>query len=224
MGNVTVQDPDRPELLDKEAGSNRLGLSAEFDTSPYLSGHSDIVALMVLEHQTQMHNLITATNFETRRALHYQAEMNRLLDRPAGYQSDSTKSRIKKSCARLVEYMLFSGEARLRDKITGTSDFAYEFASRGPFDSEGRCLREFDLRRRLFKYPCSYLIYSRSFQSLPQAALDEVSRQLYVVLTAGEAEDRFEHLTEADREAILEILRETKEELPECWDWARDEV
>jgi hypothetical protein len=217
MGNVVVQDPDNPDVLDTDAGANVQDLTSHFDTSEYLNPHSDIVALMVLEHQAQMHNLITAANFETRRALHYQAEMNRLLEKPANYQSDTTKSRIKNSCRRLVEYMLFAGETRLGDKITGTSDFAAEFASRGPVDAKGRSLRQFDLNRRMFKYPCSYLVYSSALDGLPRAALDQVYRQLYGILTGEDADDEFTHLTDRDRRAILEILEGTKQALPDYW-------
>jgi hypothetical protein len=217
MGNVVVKDPGDPEALDVEAGANLQDLSTKFDTSPYLSAHSDLVALLVLEHQTQMHNLITAANFETRRALHHQAEMNRLFDEPANYQSETTKSRIRNSCRRLVKYMLFADEARLTDKITGTSEFAEQFVARGPLDKEGRSLRQFDLGRRLFKYPCSYLIYSSAFNGLPQAALDQIYRQLYDVLTGRDEDEQFAHLTDADRQAILEILRQTKSDLPGYW-------
>jgi hypothetical protein len=217
MGNLLVQDPGNPEVLDTEAGANLQDLSTKFDTSKYLSPHSDIVALMVLEHQTQMHNLITAANFETQRALYYQAEMNRLLERPEDYLSDTTKSRIENSCRRLVEYMLFAEETRLADKITGTSDFATEFTARGPFDAKGRSLRQFDLEQRLFKYPCSYLVYSSAFNGLPRPALEHVYRQLHDVLTGRKAVEEFAHLADSDRRAILEILKGTKQGLPEYW-------
>jgi hypothetical protein len=164
-----------------------------------------------------MHNLITAANFETRRALHHQAEMNRLFNEPEDYQSETTKSRIGNSCRRLVKYLLFSDEIRLTDKITGTSEFAEQFAARGPFDEKGRSLRQFDLERRLFKYPCSYLIYSNAFNGLPQAAFDQIYRQLYDVLTGRDEDEKFAHLTDADRQAILEILKQTKPDLPEFW-------
>jgi hypothetical protein len=217
MGNMLVQDPDNLEAAEPGTGASVRDLSAKFDTSRYLSSHSDIVALLVLEHQTRMHNLIIATSFETRRALHYEAEMNRLFERAENYQSDTTKSRIRKSCRRLVEYMLFSGEVQLTEKVTGTSDFASQFAARGPFDSQHRSLRQFDLERRMFKYPCSYLVYSTAFDGLPQVALDEIYRQLYAILTSNSTDDQFAHLTKADRRAILEILAQTKQELPQYW-------
>ena len=70
MGNVTVQDRDHPELLDRTAGTNTTDLTGHFDNSIYLTADSDIVAHLVLAHQTQMHNLITETNYKTRIALY----------------------------------------------------------------------------------------------------------------------------------------------------------
>ena len=217
MGNVVVGDLQDPEDLDRESGANLQDLSNKFDSSFYLSGHSDLVALMVLEHQTQVHNLLTAANFETRQALHYQAEMNRIFKEPDGYQSDSTKSRIEGACRRLVKAMLFCGEAELTDRIAGTSKFADEFAARGPFDSQGRCLRQFDLETRMFRYPCSYLIYSEAFDGLPPVALAEIYRQLHDVLTGADTEPDFDHLTPETRQTILDILRQTKPDLPAEW-------
>ena len=217
MGNVVLENPDQSETLDVDAGANLSDLSTKFDTAPYLSGHSDLVALMVLEHQVQVHNLITAANFQTRQALHYQAEMNRLFKEPEDYRSEATKSRIRNACRRLVKSMLFCGETRLTDPVAGTSTFAEEFAARGPFDGSGRSLRQFDLQKRMFKYPCSYLIYSESLNGLPPAALEQIYHQLHEVLTGKDTDPDFSHLTENDRQAILEILRQTKRDLPDCW-------
>ena len=75
--------------------------------------------------------------------------------------------------------MLFRDEARLTDRIKGTSSFASDFAARGPRDSKGRSLRDFDLKTRLFRYPCSYLIYSRAFDSLPDEVKDHIYERLW---------------------------------------------
>ena len=192
-------------------------LSDRLNMGPYLSPHSDIVALMVLEHQTRMHNLITRANFETRSAQHYDRVMNEAMDRPADHCSDSTKRRIKSAAEKLVEYMLFADELQLTDSVQGTSSFASEFAARGPRDSKGRSLRDLDLKTRIMKFPCSYLIYSKPFDSLPDQAKDHVYRHLFDVLTGQDDSDRFDHLTATDRLAILEILRETKSDLPSYW-------
>jgi hypothetical protein len=218
MGNVVLEDPDESESLDTAAGANLLDLSTKFDSAPYMSGHSDLVALMVLEHQTEVHNLITAASFQTRQALHYQAEMNRIFKESEDHQSDATRSRIRNSCRRLLKTMLFCGETRLTDRVSGTSEFSGEFAARGPFDAQGRCLRQFDLEGRMFKYPCSYLLYSEAFDGLPPAALDEIYRQLHDVLTGKDTDPDFAHLADDDRKAILEILRQTKQGLPDYWE------
>src|SRR5262249_29681835 len=139
-------------------------------TSAYLSGHSDIVALMVLEHQVEAHNRITQANFLTRQALNYQETLNRELKESPDHVWDSTTRHIKSACEPLVEYLLFSGEVELKYRITGTSRFAEEFSRNNCRDRRGRSLRDLDLTRRMFKYPCSYLIYSPTFQKLPTEA------------------------------------------------------
>jgi hypothetical protein len=99
--------------------------------------------------------------------------------------------------------------------VKGTSEFAREFAARGPRDSQGRSLRDFNLKTRLFEYPCSYLIYSDAFDQLPSGVKRYVAQRLYAILTGSDRSAEFAHLTWADRSAILEILTETK---PDLWD------
>jgi hypothetical protein len=175
------------------------------------------VALLVFEHQAETQNRLTRANFLTRMALHEEAEMNRILGRPAGYRSESTERRLHNACEPLVQFLLFSGEAELTEPVRGTSAFAEEFARRGPRDAQGRSLRDFDLRSRLFRYPCSYLIYTAAFDGLPPEAKDHVYRRLWDVLTGADATKEYAHLSAADRRAILEILRATKASLPDYW-------
>src|SRR5262249_46743514 len=127
--------------------------------------------------------LITRANFLTRIALREEAEINKALGRPADYRSESTASRIQSAGEPLVKYLLFNGEAPLTEEVRGTSAFAQDFARRGPRDGRGRSLRNLDLRRRLFVYPCSYLIYSTAFDALPAPVKDYVLRRLWEVLS-----------------------------------------
>jgi hypothetical protein len=210
MGNVVSVDRDNPEKSDFTAGTNLTKLDGKFDTAAYLSSHSDIVALMVLEHQAMIHNLITRANMLTRLALHDCAELNKALGRPADYQSESTISRIKNAGEPLVKGLLFCGETALTSPVQGTSGFAKDFAAKGPRDSKGRSLRELDLKTRMFKYPCSYLVHSQSFAALPKAVRAYVNQRLVEVLSGQDQSKDFAHLTVADRAALLEILRETK--------------
>lgn len=209
LGNLVVRGKQEPEQVDNAAGQNVTDLSKHFETGNYLTPHSDLVALMVLEHQAGAHNLITAANFATRQALHYEQTLNRELGKPAGEHWDSTRSRIKSACEPLVEYLLFSEEAPLTHEIRGTSPFAAEFQDRGPRDKQGRSLREFDLKKRMFKYPCSYLVYSPSFATLPKDAKDYVLRRMREVLIGSDRSEKFAHLSADDRRAIHEILTET---------------
>ena len=217
LGNLIVRGRADPNEIDNSAGLNLTSLAGRFDTSAYLSPHSDIVALLVLEHQADAHNHLTRANHLTRQAMHYQQTLNRELKEPPGRVWDSTKSRIKSAGEPLVEYLLFSGEAPLTARIQGTSAFAEEFARRGPRDSRGRSLRDFDLKSRIFKYPCSYLVYSPSFAGLPAEVRDYVLRRMWDVLSGQDKSEKFAHLTHADRTAILEILLETLPDLPEYW-------
>jgi len=208
MGNVVVQDKEHPEQLDRAAGANITDLSKHINTAAYLTGSSDIVAHLVLGHQTQMHNLITLTNYQTRLA-QYAAGTNPL--------SDEQRKQYEKPAEELVRYLLFANEAMLESPVKGDSAFTQEFAVRGPRDPEGRSLRDFDLHTRIFKYPCSYLIYSQAFDALPEPAKGYVYHRLLEVLTGREQSPDFAKLTGEDRRAILEILLATKPGLPYEW-------
>src|SRR6266700_1863026 len=136
-------------------------------------------------------------------ALQSQAAMNEALHRPADEISDSTRHRIDSATGALVPYMLFADEAPLEGRIAGASGFAEEFSRQGPRDRQDRSLRQLDLTRRMFRYPCSYLIYSEAFDSLPAAALERIYRRLWEVLTDQDHGPAFAKLSTADRQAIL---------------------
>jgi len=217
LGNLIVRGRLDRDEVDNSAGLNQTCLDGRFDVSNYLAPHSDIVALMLLEHQADAHNYIARANFLTRQAMHYQQSLNRELKEPPDRVWDSTKSRIKNAGEPLVEYLLFSGEATLTAPIRGTSGFAGQFALRGPRDRQGRSLRDLDLQTRLFKYPCSYLVYSPSFTALPHDVKDYALRRMHEVLNGHDSSGKFAHLSANDRAAIREILDDT---LPE-WSGSR---
>ena len=200
-GNA-IAAPDTDEV-DTEVGANVEDLSAYFDTGRYLSPHSDVVALMVLEHQAEMHSRITFAAYEVRLALHRQEELNRLFGDPPGTLRSTTEKIVRSQADALLGYLLFEEEARLPAPIRGTSDFAAEFQARGRMDARGRSLRALDLNERLFRYPLSYLVHSPAFDALPAELLKVVYRELWNVLT-GERETA--GLDRSERGAVLEIL------------------
>ena len=177
--------------LDREQGANVTDLHGRFDTKPYLTPHSDIVALMVLEHQTAMHNQITIAGYQAMLAREEQEVLNKLDGKPADSPIESIERRYQWAADDVLKCLLLSGEARLTDAVRGTSGFAEHFAGLGPRDHRGRSLREFDLHTRLFKYPCSYLIYTAAFQQLPLPVKQRVYQRLWRILTSQETAGEF---------------------------------
>lgn len=213
LGNFIAEKDVQPNKIDNSAGLNVTSLDKRFATEHFATPHSDIVALMVLEHQTMVHNCITAANFATRQALAYDDEMGKVLEKKPGERLESTTRRIQIAGEKLIDALLFVEEAPITEPIRGTSGYAEAFAKQGPRDSHGRSLRDFDLTRRMFKYPCSYLVYSEAFDGLPQEMRDYVSRRLSEILSGQDAQKKFAHLSPSDRKAILEILKESKPSL-----------
>ena len=213
MGNMVVDRNTPPGEFDYQPGANVTDLSSLVNTRPYLTRHSDIVALMILEHQSQMQNLITQAHFEEIRGKYYDAALNR----DEGFQSDFTKRRISRASEELLKYMLFVDEHPLSSPVKGTSGFSEEFSARGPHDQLGRGLYQLDLQTRLFKYPMSYMIYTDVFKHLPPLTVAHLSRRLKEVLTAESPDDDFSHLDLETRKALLEIVKETCPLLSSNW-------
>jgi hypothetical protein len=198
--NAVALDPSAPDALANEAQQNVTTLAGRFDPSPYPAATSDIVALMTFEHQTQMLNLITRVAWQARIAQH------------AGASDPMSHPAVREDVEDLVAYMLFTNEAPLKQRLEGVSSFTETFPRAGPRDRRGRSLRDFDLERRLFKYPVSFLIHSPSFSALPGPVRRAVYRRLFDLLTGDDMPAAFAHLAQVDRPAILEILRETMPE------------
>ena len=208
MGNSYV----RGEQLDTLKNGNRSDLNLEFNTNHYLSPYSDIVALMVLEHQTQMHNTLTRTEFSIRHLMHERSKQEATAE-----EDRELQVHVRTLAKSVVDCLLFSNEFQLTSDVSGIEDFVLQFANRGPKDSQGRSLRDFDLKTRMFKYPCSYLIYSDEFDSLEPLLRSEIYRQLLQVLSSENRSDDYKYLDESTRDNILAILVETKSGLPEEW-------
>ena len=197
--------------LDGRASRELVSVEGLFDVDGYRSLSSDIVAHLVFTHQTGMTNLLTRASWEARAAdpsLH-----------PPFTSSPEEEARIAVMmsgvASEVVDYLLFIDETKLTDQVRGGSGFAERFSTIGPRDRKGRSLYELDLNRRLMKYPCSYLIYSPAFDALPPGAKDPIYRRLWYVLSGQERDARYlSALSLADRQSIVEILRDTKKDLP----------
>ncbi|MEZ5289985.1 MAG: hypothetical protein R2745_02795 [Vicinamibacterales bacterium] len=200
--NAVASNPGDPSSLVREARQNLPSLFAFIDPRRYLAPTSDIVALMVFEHQTHTTNLLTRVAWQARLAAAGRAGRARELD---GDLDD------------LVDALLLAGEAPLVEPVEGVSTFAATFQARGPRDADGRSLRDLDLRTRLFRYPLSYLIQGRQFAALPAEVRAGVYRRLLAVLTAPAPPARFRHLTPSLARDIRTIVRGTLPDLPREW-------
>jgi hypothetical protein len=204
LGNAVAADPERPADLTQVNTQNVTTLAGRFDATNFLLPTSDIVALMTLEHQVGMSNFMMRLTFQYARA-------------QRSSMTDATVRSLDAAIDDMVAYMLFVDEAPLREPVAGVSTFAATFPERGPRDGRGRSLRDFDLRTRLFRYPMTYLIYSEEFDRLPPGLQRRVYERLYDVLVGKDTRERFARLSADNRRAVLEILLDTKPNLPDYW-------
>jgi hypothetical protein len=176
-------------------------IPSQFDAGRYPKDTSDIVALMVMEHQAHMHNFLTRLQYEATIQLKAYGHCNY----------------IKSPLEAFLRYLLFTEETPLTAPVSGSPEFAAAFQRGGIRDSKGRSLRELDLKQRMFRYPCSYLIHSEAFQTLPSELKSRIYRRLWGILTGEDEAPEWGRLARSDRRAVLEILTETIPDLPAYW-------
>jgi hypothetical protein len=206
MGNAVVPDPYSSSDLEQEGTQNLTSLKTKADLSQYLAQTSDLIALMTFEHQLRMCNLMARISRQARE-----------VERSANADGAAAES-LNAGIEELLQYMLFVEETPLREPIRGVSSFTATFPARGPRDSRGRSLRDFDLQTRVFRYPLSYMIYSASFEAIPDSIKAQLYKRLYEILTNRDTSSAFARISADDRNAIFEILQATKPNLPSYWD------
>jgi hypothetical protein len=190
--SVDADTPLQPDTI------RRAMLPERLQAAGYLSPYSDVAALMVFDHQMHMTNLLARMSWEARAA-----------------EGRADAPMLMRAVARdVVDYMLFVDEARLPEPIEGSSGFAEWFSAQGPRDSRGRSLRQLDLKQRLLRYPCSYMIFSDAFDGLPDRARAAIYDRMWVILSGQDRDPRYARLSADDRRDIIQILRETKKGLP----------
>jgi hypothetical protein len=214
LGNIQASGPmksptDFAALKVKRPGTLEK-LDGVFDTQPYLTDRSDVVALLVLEHQIYIENLITRANFKAR-TLTARENDGQAADSLSWEQlPPKARPMVKAMLEPLVKALLLVDAVPLPGKITGNAGFDSWFQAQGPRDSQGRSLRQLDLKTRVFRYPLSYMIYSAGFDGLPAYARDFVYRRLADVLSGRDPSAPYARLSDANRATVLEILTATK--------------
>jgi hypothetical protein len=199
LGNVMLTEP--PQDADATVPAQtirRSSLEQSIGGEGYLSSYSDVVALLVFDHQVHMTNLLARMSWEAR----------------AAEERPDAPAVIDVVAREVVDYMLFIDESPLPGRVEGSSGFAERFAEEGPRDSRGRSLRTLDLTSRLLRYRCSYMIYDAAFDALPAPARDAIYRRMWTVLSGADPSPRYAKFPADERAAIIDILRATKRGLP----------
>jgi hypothetical protein len=205
LGNVAVHHVEKSYI--RAAVTPKLeSVASEFDAARYPSPYSDVVAHLVLNHQVGMTDLLIQLGWEAR------IEARGAVPGSTAELPD----RVRDLAHQLVDYLLFVDEATLPGKVEGSSGFAGEFSAKGPRDSQGRSLRDLDLEQHVFLHPCSYMIYTEAFDALPGPTKTAVYERMWEILSGRETRKAYvTRLSLAERQAVVEILRETKQDLPD---------
>ena len=179
-----------------------------FDFAKYPVATSDILPQLVHEHQAGCANRILQASYRARTAFH--------LDKgnltPAHYAELDEQARI------VTRYMLFADEVPLpTDGVEGDAAFKVDFQKAARVASGGASLREFDLCTRLFKYRCSYMIYSPEFQGLPARMKQQIYIRLREALSVEKSAKDYAYLPGTEKQAIRTILKATLPDLPPGW-------
>ncbi|HVY83043.1 MAG TPA: hypothetical protein VG994_18810 [Steroidobacteraceae bacterium] len=214
LGNIIFKPGDVRENqvvnLPAIQRTNLDTLDGLLDTRPYPSDKSDIVALLVFEHQVNVENLVTRANFKSRTLM---ARERQDVATPTWAElSPKMRRMLRPMMDSIVNALFFVSAAPLMDTVTSSSGFDKWFQSRGPRDARGRSLRKLDLKTRLFTYPLSYMVYSEGFEGLPPSARDYIYHRVRDVLTGADTSPEFARLGADERKAALEILTATKPE------------
>ncbi|MGB6452693.1 MAG: hypothetical protein WBE92_18230 [Steroidobacteraceae bacterium] len=210
LGNVLPSSNDRPIPLATVSREDVANLDQFFDTQPYLTDKSDVVAVLVFQSQVDIHNLIIHANYKSRMLLERESPGSSTRGLTFEQLPPITQKRFETLLEPLVRGMLFVDAPKFPTPLQGDSGYAKWFQAQGPFDRQGRSLRDFDLDTRLFKYPLSFLIYSKGFDYLVPSCKEYVYRRLIQILTGRDTTPAFSRLSAGDRRAILEILTATK--------------
>ncbi len=178
-----------------------------FDFAKYPVATSDILPQLVHEHQAGAANRILQASYRARTAFH--------LDK--GSLSAARYAELDEQARSLVRYLLFADEVPLpAGGIAGDAAFKADFLAKRRA-VQGASLRDFDLRTRLFRNRCSYMIYSPEFEGLPARMKQHIYLRLREALSLENPVKDYAYLPAGEKQAIHAILKGTLTDLPAGW-------
>jgi hypothetical protein len=219
-GNLVLAAEQEPNAAQLSANANLASLDKLVDTSPYLVPTSDVTALLVFEHQVSVQNAMTRANQQCLRMMNYQtnlqAELKETVTTEPTYES--VKHSFSEAAQQVCDALLCKDAAALPSTgVTGVGTFVRDFEKSGQVTASHPTLKALDLRSRLFRYRCSYLIQSSSFDNLQPTLRRRVLRRLWRVLSGPAPDPRYEYLEPQERRAIRDLIAASIHRLPPCW-------
>lgn len=202
LGNLTFPPGGKPDR--KQRAPQISDVSGQLDASVYPVATSDIVALLVLEHQCQVHNLLTAASYRYRKA----AWMAKIFS-PDSKDSIELRKIAADDAKAIAAALLFKDAASLGEGVEGSEAYQLAFTGNYPKTKDGETLAEFHLGDRLFTNRCSYMIYSRIFSDLPEPLKTAIAARLRAILTSEHPLPEYSYIGKKERARITAILEET---------------
>ena len=179
-----------------------------FNWAKYPVATSDVLPQLLHEHQAGFVNRVVEASYRARTALHANGEK----------LSDAQAKELDGQAELITRYLLFADEAPLPPGgVEGDAAYKADFLRTRRATAEGISLKDFDLRTRLFKHRCSYMIYSPVFAGLPNAMKQRMYRRLGEALSAEKPDKEYAYLAAAEKQAIRRILKATLTDLPGGW-------
>ena len=218
-GNSIGKSIDDFEGPTAKMGKTLTSLKDLVDTHRYPLNTSDIVPLLMHDHQVHVHNVLATANQDARIALYRWPAMREILGLPLDAPPSGSCLVVFNSQAdKVIEALLCKDEAAFpAEGIHSDGVFEKAYARTRKPDAKNRSLRDLDLATRIFRYRCSPLIYSQSFATLPKPLREIILLKLSAGLRAFPPSQNFAHLAEAERATIHEILTATMPDLPARW-------
>ena len=179
-------------LQSGEVTWTRLEPGKRFDWRRYPVATSDLAAHLLHEHQAGAVNRIARAQYLAREL------------RDA--KTSGAEARLDAEARDLARYLLFAEEAALPAPLEdGDRRFREDFGRAGRV-VEGRSLRDLDLRTRLLRHRCSYMVHTAQFDGLEPAMRGRVLAWLARALSDGPRPSGLDHLSTSERTAIRAVL------------------
>jgi hypothetical protein len=179
---------------------------ARFDYARYPMASSDVLPQLLHEHQIGFVNRAIAATYHTRALL------------AAGPLNAAGTADLDAQARAFARYVLFADEVPLpAGGVAGEAAFKADFQRTRRASPQGAALKDFDLRSRLFRYRCSYMIYGVAFSGLPPEFKQRVYRRLGAALDVARPDPEYAYLPPAEKQTIHGILRSTLSDLPAGW-------